>query len=171
MAEKDTIFSSSIKSSGIFSFQDFYNFCYDWLTEESGLSISENKYAEKLSGDSKNIDIEWVGTKVVTDYFRFEIKVKFNVGGLTQVEINKNGAKIKTNKGSIKVQVQGVLVKDSHGKFESSAFVIINCSGFITSIEEGMYSKQKLINLLVPFITMSNSTNLLQSLPCSSISE
>ena len=123
MAEKDTIFSSSIKSSGIFSFQDFYNFCYDWLTEESGLSISENKYAEKLSGDSKNIDIEWVGTKVVTDYFRFEIKVKFNVGGLTQVEINKNGAKIKTNKGSIKVQVQGVLVKDSHGKFESSAFL------------------------------------------------
>ena len=123
MAEKDTIFSSSIKSSGIFSFQDFYNFCYDWLTEEAGLLISETKYAEKLSGDSKNIDIEWVGTKVVTDYFRFEIKVKFNVGGLTQVEINKNGAKIKTNKGSIKVQVQGVLVKDSHGKFESSAFL------------------------------------------------
>ena len=122
MAEKDTIFSSSIKSSGIFSFQDFYNFCYDWLTEESGLRISENKYAEKLSGDSKNIDIEWTGTKDITDYFRFEVKVKFNVIGLTQVEINKNGAKIKTNKGGIKIQVQGILVKDYKGKFESSAF-------------------------------------------------
>ena len=131
MAEKDTIFSSSIKSSGIFSFQDFYNFCYDWLTEEAGLLISETKYAEKLSGDSKNIDVDWVGARDVTANFKFEVKVKFNAGGLTQVEINKDGAKIKTNKGSIKVQVQGVIVKDYQGKFEGSAF-----SKFIRGIYE-----------------------------------
>ena len=55
MAEKDTIFSSKIKYDGIFDFKEFYKFCYQWASEEMGYSISEDKYAEKISGDSKNI--------------------------------------------------------------------------------------------------------------------
>ena len=57
MAEQDTIFSSSIKYSGLFSFASFYKFCYDWLSEEAGLDMSEGKYVEKISGDSKSKEI------------------------------------------------------------------------------------------------------------------
>ena len=121
MAEKDTIFSSKTKYGGIFSFKDFYAFCYDWLTEETGLTISEDKYSEKISGDSKSIDIEWTGTRKVTDYFKFEVKIKFKVIGLIEVEIQEGSAKIKTNKGSIQVDVKGVLVRDYEGKFEQTA--------------------------------------------------
>lgn len=121
MAEKDTVFSSKIKYNGVFSFQDFYQFCYDWLTEETDLNLSENKYTEKLSGDSKNIDVEWTGTRKVTDYFKFEVKVIMRILGLTNVEINQGGAKIKTNKGSIEVGVKGTLIKDYQGKFEKTA--------------------------------------------------
>ena len=120
--EKDTVFSSAIKYAGIFSFHEFYKFCYDWLTEETGLGIEESKYEEKLSGDTKSIVVEWAGTRELTDYFRFDIKVSFSIGGLTNVEINQSGAKVKTNKGSIKIGVKGILVRDYEGKFERKAF-------------------------------------------------
>ena len=122
MAERDTIFSSKIKYGGIFLFHDFYRFCYDWLTEETGLRISEDKYTEKLEGTSKNIDIEWTGTRKITDYFKFEAKVKFRIIGLTNVEISQDNRKIKTDKGSVEVSIKGILVRDYKGKFETTAF-------------------------------------------------
>lgn len=122
MAEKDTIFSSKIKYGGIFLFKDFYRFCYDWLTDETNLLVSEDKYAEKLDGDSKNIDIQWTATRKVTDYFKFELKVTFRILGLTNVEISQNNTKIKTNKGSVEIKVKGTLIKDWQGKFETRAF-------------------------------------------------
>jgi hypothetical protein len=122
MAEKDKLFSSKIKYNGVVNFADFYKFCYEWLRDEMGIPISENKYSEKIAGEAKNIEIEWNGIRNVTDYFRFEIKVSFRVGGLTNVEITENGRKIKTNKGSIEVGVSGNLVRDYSGKFEKSGF-------------------------------------------------
>ena len=122
MPEKDTIFSSKIKYSGIFLFKDFYRFCYDWLTDETGLFISEDKYAEKLEGDSKNIDLQWTGIRKVTDYFKFEVKVTFRILRLTNVEISRNNTKIKTNKGSVEIKVKATLIRDWQGKFEAKAF-------------------------------------------------
>ena len=122
MAEKDTIFSSSVKSTGIFPFRDFYNFCYDWLTEEIGLDVSEEKYKEKLSGNEKEIEIVWVGTKKVTDYFKFEVKVDFIIKHMVDVELVKDSVKRKSNKGEIQVKVKGTLIRDYNGKFETTAF-------------------------------------------------
>jgi hypothetical protein len=118
MAEKDKVFSSKIKYSGIVNFADFYKFCYEWLRDEMGVTMSENKYAEKLSGDSKSIDVEWSGSSLLSDYFKMDIKVTFKVTGLTNIEIDK----VKTNKGSVEIGIGGTLVKDYNGKFEKTAF-------------------------------------------------
>ena len=78
MVEEETIFSSNVSYNGIFSFKDFYTFCYNWLRDETGITaFSEDKYSEKLAGDAKNIDFEWTGTKDMTDYFRFKIKISY----------------------------------------------------------------------------------------------
>jgi hypothetical protein len=122
MAEKDKVFSSKIKYNGIVNFADFYKFCYEWLRDELGVTMSENKYAEKLSGDSKSIDVEWSGSSTLSDYFKMEVKVTFKVIGLTNVEITQEGQKIKTNKGAIEIGIGGTVVKDYQGKFEKSAF-------------------------------------------------
>ena len=122
MVEKDTIFSSKIKYNGIFSFRDFYAFCYDWLKEESGFgNLTEEAYSEKIAGDSKGIDIVWGGSKKMTDYFKFEVKVKIKVIGLTEVEIQEGSNKVKTNKGGIQIDIKGILAKDYEGKFEKTA--------------------------------------------------
>lgn len=122
MVDRDKLFSSKIKYNGIVNFADFYKFCYEWLRDETGLSLSENKYSEKITGDAKNIEIEWNGSRNITDYFRFEAKITFRVSGLTNVEITEGNRKIKTNKGSVEVGISGNLVRDYKGKFEKSAF-------------------------------------------------
>ena len=120
--EKDIIFTSKIKSTGIFSFKDFYKFCYVWFIDEGGFDVAEEKYKEKLSGNSKNIEIEWLASKKITDYFKFEIKVDYKIENLTDVEVTKDGVKSKTNKGGVEVGVKGVLVRDYDGKFDKDAF-------------------------------------------------
>ena len=77
MAEKEEVFSSGIKYKGIFSFKDYYKFCYEWVTEEIGLDLEEKKYKEQVVGNSKNIEILWQGSKKITDYFKWVIKVSF----------------------------------------------------------------------------------------------
>ena len=121
MAEKDQIFSSKIKYDGVHFFKDFYKFCYDWLTEETELLVAETKYVEKLKGDTKDIDVEWVGVRKVTDYFKFEVKVKFQILRLKEVEATQKGMKIQTNQGSVEVKVTGNLIRDYEGKFETTA--------------------------------------------------
>jgi len=122
MAEKDQIFSSKVKYNGIVSFKDFYKFCYDWLTEETGIYVAETKYLEKLKGNSKDIDIEWAGTRKVTDYFKFQIKAKFRILGLIDIETTQQGVKIRTNKSSVEIKVTGTLVRDYEGKFEITGY-------------------------------------------------
>lgn len=121
MPEKDTIFSSKMKYNGIVEFQKFYKFCYDWLSEEVGLDVAEEKYVEKIDGNAKNIDVEWIGTRKMTDYFRFDVKVTFQILGLTQLEIVQEGRKVKANKGSVEIKLKGILVRDYEGKFEVNA--------------------------------------------------
>jgi len=120
MAEREDVFSSKLKSGGFFSFKDVYVFCYKWLTEEVGLEISEDKYTEKVKGDKKEIEIEWSGEKKYTDYFKFDSKVKFKVTDLIQVEIVRDGSKIKTQQGTIELSVKGILVRDYQGKFDQT---------------------------------------------------
>lgn len=133
MTERDKVFSSKIKYNGIFLFESFYKFCYDWLKDETQLLLSEDAYKEKLIGDSKNIEIEWTGTREMTDYFKFELKASFKIVGLTNAEIAEGNKKVKTNKGSVEVAIKGNLLRDYKSKFEKSAF-----HKFIRAIYEKM---------------------------------
>ena len=141
MSEKETVFSSKIKYKGIFSFKDFYKFCHEWLTEETALGITETKYSEKLSGDAKDIEVEWSGSKNMTDYFKFEAKISFKIEGLTKVDINKGGAKVSTNNGSVEVGIKGSIIRDVDGKFETTAF-----KKFLRDIYEKWVISEKIEN-------------------------
>lgn len=119
--EQDKIFSSKLKYEGIVNFKEFYKFCYQWLSEETGLDIIENKYSEKIRGDLKGIKIEWTGFRKITDYFQFKVEIKFEISNLSNVEIVQDGRKIQMNKGLIEMTVKGTLVRDYEGKFEKNA--------------------------------------------------
>jgi len=120
MVEKNKVFDSKVKYDGIFSFADFYKFCYDYLSEELGFGTSETKYVEKLKGDMKELEIEWEGEVKVTDYFKNVVKVTFRIIALKNIEIQQEGKKKKTNTGSVEIGVKGTVVSDYEGKYETS---------------------------------------------------
>lgn len=117
MVEKNPVFSSKIKYGGIFPFADFYRFCYEYLVEELGFDVAESVYGEKLSGDVKNIDVEWKGETKVDDYFKYEIKVVFRIIALSNVEIEKEGKRKKSNKGDVEVAIKGLVMTDYKGEY------------------------------------------------------
>jgi len=122
MAERSQLFSSKVKHRGIFNFADFYKFCYDWLTQETALDIAEKKYIEKIGGDSKEIEIEWEGSRKLSDYFKFESKVKIKIDGMKKVNVKQGEANVQMDSGTIEVEAKGSIVKDYQAKFENNAF-------------------------------------------------
>lgn len=121
MSEKDKIFKGKVKQSGIFSFKDLYSFLYDWLKEE-GYDLIEKTYSEKVAGDTKQIDINWEATKEVSDYFKFQIKLDWQILGLKSVEVQKEDKKVKMDSGSLEIKFTGTLIKDYEDKWENQPF-------------------------------------------------
>lgn len=123
MSEKETIYGSKMKYKGVFVYKDFYTFCYNWLRDETDMTIiAEKKYSEKISGNTKDIDIEWESNKKLTDYFKIIIKVKFKISKLKEVEVVQDGVKTKMNEADVEVDVKGILERDYDGKWEKDAF-------------------------------------------------
>ena len=122
MAEKDTIFTGKIKQTGIFDFKEFYRFCYSWLIDKDYF-LTEKSYSEKISPNGKEIEIEWEARRKISDYFRFFLRINWRILGMTQVEVEEDGKKMKMNKGYIEVKCVGVLEKDYQSLWEANAFL------------------------------------------------
>ena len=121
MSEKDKIFSGKIKQAGIFTFKDLYSFLYDWLREE-GYDVIEKSYNEKVSGDSKNIEIKWEATREISDYFKFQVKLDWQILGMKSVDVQKDDKKVKMDSGSLEIKFSGTLIRDYEDRWENQPF-------------------------------------------------
>ena len=121
MAERDEIFKEKVEYSGIFNFAGLYNFVNSWLKEEN-YKVSEDKYSEKTSGNKRDIVIEWKAAKEISDYYKAEYKIKFEISDLTDVEVEIEGKTKTSNKGKATVEIKGAIIKDHKGKWQTSPF-------------------------------------------------
>ncbi|MEM1535244.1 MAG: hypothetical protein QXE64_00190 [Candidatus Pacearchaeota archaeon] len=121
MSEKELIYETKVKHDGIFDFKALYAFLYDWFADREYF-IKEESYTEKIKAEGKEIEIKWKCLKKITDYFRFEIEIKWRISRLVDIEITKEGKKIKANKGEVEIKFSGTLERDYENKFETSAF-------------------------------------------------
>ncbi len=121
MSEKDQVFKGKIKQTGIFSFKDLYSFAYDWLREE-GYDVFEKKYSEKVSGDTKGIEIQWNSEREVSDYFKFLITMDWMILGMKTIEVQKEDKKVKMESASLEIKFKAILVKDYEDRWENHPF-------------------------------------------------
>jgi len=121
MAEKDTIFKGRIKQEGIYNFKDFYEFLYDYFTDEN-YDISETKYQEKINGPTKDLEIIWLATKEVSDYFKYEIKSTWVILGMKKVKVKKDGQEVYMDSGALEIKFTASLVKDYENRWENNPF-------------------------------------------------
>ncbi|MEM3074666.1 MAG: hypothetical protein QW727_01865 [Candidatus Pacearchaeota archaeon] len=142
MSEKDKVKEQKVKWKGIFDFKEIYQFMYRRLNEE-GYSVEEQKYQEEVKGDEKDIEITWVATKNISDYFKNEIKLSFRILGLKKIEAEKNGKRIKTNEGGFEVKITGSLVKDYENRWENNPTMKFLRGVYDKYIVEGTINRYK----------------------------
>ncbi|MBU0907531.1 MAG: hypothetical protein KKD18_01355 [Nanoarchaeota archaeon] len=121
MAEKEEIIKEKMEHEGLFDLKAMYVFAHNWYIEP-GFGVTEEEYIEKLKGDARDLVIKWKATKDVSDYFKFETKMKYEIENMTDVEVEIDGKRKQMNKGKIKLEIVGALVYDKDGKWESSAY-------------------------------------------------
>jgi len=122
MAEIDKICDGKIKHDGIFDFKEIYNFLYKWL-KDSNYDVEEKSYTEKVKAEGKEIEVNWVARRTISDYFRFQIKILIRVTGMINVETMKEGVKVKMNKGLLDIGVTSYLEKDYEHRWEALALL------------------------------------------------
>lgn len=121
MAEKNTVFKEAVKHKGYWNFSDLYNFCFDFLKDE-GYTVEEKAYTEKITNAGKEIIIEWEAKKKVTDYFKNHLDVDWHILGMKDAEVEREGKKETTNKGEVKLTIEGMLERDYEDKWENRPF-------------------------------------------------
>lgn len=120
MAEREQLLKEKVDHTGIFDFKAFYGYAHSWFAEANYDGVDEEKYSEKVSGNARDIVIEWKSSKRMSDYFKIEHKIKFKFEKLTDVEVEIDGVKKSSNKGKVEMEIRSTLVLDHESKWEVS---------------------------------------------------
>lgn len=123
MVYSETIYAGKAKQNGVWNFKDLYNFLYDWLIEK-GYKVDEEKYLTIVQGNAKQIELKWVATKYISSYFLYEIEMNWILLGMTDIDIDVEGKKIKMNKGTLEINFKSNLVRDPSNQWDNPVFKI-----------------------------------------------
>ncbi len=108
-----------IKQDSIFDFGEFYKRLFAWF-EIMGYDFAEKGYEKYEMGNADNLKIFWESKKEVDGYAQFVIEIGFFIVGFSNVEIEKDGLKMKTNKGTLEMRITSYLQRDPGDKVKKS---------------------------------------------------
>ena len=102
---------------GLFSVTELYQLI-DTFFREKGFDKKEMRNIEMVKPDGKYIEVELQPWKKITDYARHIIRVEMKCFNIKEVEIEKDGRKIKMNSGRVNFIFDGYLQTDWENKWE-----------------------------------------------------
>ncbi len=122
MQEKLTIVPGiKVKWKGVFSMSDLYKHIKMWLDYQGygneDKTFQEEKFVQRMKGDTQQLEIRWYAQKDISDYFAFVIKMGFFVLGLKDVELEQDGKKIKTQAGEVEIRISSHVLTDRQKKW------------------------------------------------------
>ncbi|MBS3176925.1 hypothetical protein J4457_06855 [Candidatus Woesearchaeota archaeon] len=113
-----------LEYEGLFSVAELYKFINEWL-EDKGYDKREKKNIEAVHPEGKSIEIEVEPWKKVTDYAKNVIKLKMAFEEVKEVEIEKEGAKVKLNQGKVHITFDGYLETDYENRWEGKPIFFV----------------------------------------------
>lgn len=116
-----------VRHRGVFDLNNIYNSLAYYLSDYGlckDLGSLEKRYAEKMNGPVKNLEFEWETSKKPegSTYFKYVIKMKFLILGLSDIEIQKGDRKVKANKGDFEVKITAY-VESGGEEFDKLGFL------------------------------------------------
>ena len=124
MAVKDRVFKGKIKQKGIYDYKAFYEFVYDYLSEEE-YDVHESLYHDTAKGDAKDLNIKWSAIKTISDYFQFEITLNWIILQQKKVNLKKDGQEISMDSGTLEINFEATLIKDHENKWNSGFLKVL----------------------------------------------
>jgi len=106
-----------IKQVSIFDFDELYKRIFSWF-EVMGYDFHEKKYEKHEAPGNTNLKIFWEAEKTVDGYTKYVIEINFFVVGISKVEIEKDGLKIKTNKADMEIRMSCYHIRDIDDKMK-----------------------------------------------------
>jgi hypothetical protein len=119
MAEiKILIDGRSLSYEGVFNIRDLYKTIDMWF-KDRGYDKQEIKNWEDVSETEKQIVLEIIPYKKVSDYARIDIRIFMIFSKLMEIEVEKDNIKHKMNKGRAEFYFDAYLVTDYENKWET----------------------------------------------------
>ncbi|MBN1386018.1 hypothetical protein JW968_03515 [Candidatus Woesearchaeota archaeon] len=108
---------------GLFDLAGMIQLIQSWL-EENQYAYQEKKYKHKVP-TPKGVEEDYhaFGRRRMDTYVAFEIHVQFKAWDMQDVEVIKDGRKVKMQKGRIRIEMWCVLELDWKSAFETSKFM------------------------------------------------
>ncbi|MCB9361842.1 hypothetical protein H6504_00260 [Candidatus Woesearchaeota archaeon] len=121
MTERETVIDKlRLTYEGLFSVQDLYKLI-DSYFEDRNYDKREIKNYETVKPEGKFIELEMEPWKKYTDYYRNIIHLRILMDNIKEVEIEKEGHKIRVNQGKVQIIFDGYIETDYEHKWESNA--------------------------------------------------
>ncbi|HEY9701206.1 MAG TPA: hypothetical protein V6C58_02095, partial [Allocoleopsis sp.] len=106
-----------IRYKGVFDYDGLYKMMHTWLITKRFL-FHESKYKDKVGTPFGNeIEAAWTAEKKVTEFIKEYIEIEFHLWDYAEVEIIKDGKKVKTGKGRLEIKFFAKLELDYSRKF------------------------------------------------------
>ena len=119
MAEIKTLIDGrSLSYEGVFNLKDLYRIIDSWF-KDRGYDKQEIKNWEDVSENEKQIVIEIIPYKKVSDYARIDIRLFMIFSKIAEIEVEKDSLKFKMNKGRAEFYFDAYVVTDYENKWES----------------------------------------------------
>jgi len=111
MGEKQKFITRRFTYEGLLNYKELFRIMDFWLRDKF-YDKHEKRSEEYQTPTGKQIDFEFTPWKKVTDYYKINIKIEGLITNLKEVEVEKNGQKVKMHHGRVNIKITGYLVVD-----------------------------------------------------------
>jgi len=143
MAEKDIVVNGlKLTYEGLFNATELYNTIDHWFKRHNYDKL-ETKNIEVVTKKGKHMEIEWVPSKDINNYAKNSIKIRMIISEMVDIDVEKDGHKIKMNKGKINFVFFGILVTDWEDMWENKPMLFFIRSLYNKFFYKGYVDKWK----------------------------
>lgn len=141
MSEKKLVIDQlKLNYQGLFEVNELFKAVDAWFYEK-GYDKYEKKNEEQVLPTGREIVLELRPWKKITDYAKNEIRVRMFMHNIKEVEIEKDGTKVKLNQGEIQIIFDGYMETDYENKWENKPLFFFIRTLFDKYIYRGYTSK------------------------------
>jgi hypothetical protein len=112
----------TVRYRGVFDYDGLYKMMHAWLVSKRFV-FHEESYKDKASTPAGNeIQAKWKGERKVTEFIKEYIRIEFHLWDYAEVEIIKDGRKIKSGKARLEIKFFADLELDYSQRFAGDDF-------------------------------------------------